>query len=381
MPGTMQNRRRTDRRIGPERRTMPRRRDDWSSAPGWGQQRTQFLTRYFFLLLGVLYFTLGSPPRHSAFVAPPLLFAGLALYGLLVTVLFWHARRRLVSPARWHAALWTDLAGITFAILADPIVVSPAFVVYVVVILGNGLRYGIRYFAEGMVGSFILGVSALLVRLADFYKVLSMSTAYFILFGAILVLYAYALMTGLDRARRQLEAERSLDVLTGLLNRRALYERVEPLFARLRAGGHNPGHAVLFADLDRFKAVNDNLGHHVGDRVLAEIARLIGQEVRASDVLARFGGDEFVLVLPETDTINAKQVAERLQGAVAQWAQEQAIDVSLSVGLGHAPQHGQDLKSVLEHVDQAMYQDKARVRRSGIVSVDEEPRVEGNARA
>ena len=365
----MHNRRRTDRRIGPERRSAPRRRDDWSSAPSWGQQRTQFLTRYFFLLLGVLYFTLGSPPRHSTLVSPQVLFGGLFVYGLMVTVLFWHARRRLHSPPRWHTALWTDLAGITFAILADPIVVSPAFVIYVVVILGNGLRYGIRYFAEGMVGSFILGVSALLVRLADFYKVLSMSTAYFILFGAILVLYAYALMTGFDRARRQLEAERSLDVLTGLLNRRALYERVEPLFARLRGGSHNPGHAVLFADLDRFKAVNDNLGHHVGDRVLAEIARLIGQEVRAADVLARFGGDEFVLVLPETDVPHARQVAQRLQDAVAQWAQEQAIDISLSVGLGHAPEHGYDLKSVLEHVDQEMYQNKARLRNNGSMSV------------
>jgi diguanylate cyclase (GGDEF)-like protein len=138
---------------------------------------------------------------------------------------------------------------------------------------------------------------------------------------------------------------------------------------------------VLFADLDRFKAVNDNLGHHVGDRVLAEIARLIGQEVRASDVLARFGGDEFVLVLPETEMTHAQQVAQRLQDAVEQWAQEQAIDISLSVGLGHAPQHGQDLKSVLEHVDQAMYQDKARVRRNGIVSVDEAPGAQGNGRA
>ncbi|UCH54242.1 MAG: GGDEF domain-containing protein [Pseudomonadota bacterium] len=363
-------RRRTDRRSRPERGGVMRRHDDWSSTPSWGQQRLQFLTRFFFLLLGVLYFTLGEPPRHSGLVNPFILFSGLAIYGTLVTIFFVHARRQLNSPMRWHAMLWIDLGGVTFAILSDPIVVSPAFVVYVVVILGNGLRYGMRYFAEGMVGSFILGVSVLLVRLADFYRILSMSTAYFVLFGAILVLYAYALMSGFDRARRQLEAERSLDVLTGLLNRRALYERVEPLFRRTPEGSDNLGVAVLFADLDRFKAVNDNLGHHVGDRVLGEIARLLAQEVRASDILARFGGDEFVFVLPDTDSTTAREVATRLQQAVAHWAQEQTINISLSVGIGHAPEHGQDLKGVLERVDQAMYQSKAQGR-GGIVCVGE----------
>jgi diguanylate cyclase (GGDEF)-like protein len=138
---------------------------------------------------------------------------------------------------------------------------------------------------------------------------------------------------------------------------------------------------VLFADLDRFKAVNDIRGHHVGDRVLAEIARLIGQEVRASDVLARFGGDEFVLLLPETDALQAQQIARRLQDAVAQWAQQQAIDISLSVGLGHAPQHGQDLKSVLEHVDQEMYQNKARARSNGSPVLVEEPGAQSHGRA
>ncbi len=364
-------RRRSDRRTGAERRLTGRRREDMPGTPSWGPQRTQFLTRYFFLALGVLYFSVGPPPRHSDLVNPTVLFAGLALYGALVTAFFWHARRRVHSPLRWHVMQWIDLTGITFAILADPIVVSPAFVLYVVVILGNGLRYGLRYFAEGVVGSFILGVSALLVRLADFYRVLSMTTAYFVLFGAILVLYAYALMTGLDRARRQLEAERSRDVLTGLLNRRALYEQAEPLFQRARAGEDKPGLAVLFADLDRFKAVNDTLGHHVGDRVLADIARLLAQEVRASDLLARFGGDEFVLVMPDTDLARARQVAERLRAAVAQWAQEQGTDISVSFGIGDAPQHGQDLRAVLEHVDQAMYQSKAHFGRAGIVCVGE----------
>jgi diguanylate cyclase (GGDEF)-like protein len=358
----------SDRRTGFERRRVAR-VADLARAPSWETQRAQFITRYLFWALGLAYFNLGGAPPVSAWAGLTVVNAVLVLYGALVTFFLWHARRALQAPWRWRAAMWVDLATATFAVLADPTVLSPGYLAYIMVILGNGMRYGLAFYAEAVVGSFVLGALALTWQLMNHSGALSFSTIFFLLFGAIIVVYAYSLMAGFEKARRQLEAERSIDVLTGLLNRRALYERAEDLF---RALEHGDGRlAVLFADLDRFKSVNDTRGHHAGDRVLADIARMIAAAVRRVDVVARYGGDEFILLLPETDLDRATVVARRLQEGVAGWSREQEIDLSFSIGLAQAPHHGSDLKTLLQRVDQAMYRSKLNRGRGGILRVEQ----------
>ena len=364
----MENRRNTaERRNAAERRTAPRRNGDITRTPSWAEQRAQYMTRYLFWGLGLLYFNLGDMLSDGAWIGLGAINAFFAAYVTLVSLLLWHARRHPIAPWRWRAAMWVDLCAVSVAVLVDSAIVSPGFLVYLVVIFGNGMRYGLRFFAEAAIGSFVLVLLTIVARLPDYLSALSPSVAFFMLFGGIIVVYAYALTAGLERAKRQLEIERSVDMLTGLLNRRALYERAEDLFRDHER--HRTPLVVLFADLDRFKNVNDTHGHHVGDRVLAEVARVISDAVRASDVVARFGGDEFILMLPETDLDRAGTVAERLQRVISGWSGGHAIDLSLSIGLAEAPQHGGDLKSMLEHVDQAMYQSKLRHGRGGIQRV------------
>jgi diguanylate cyclase (GGDEF)-like protein len=194
---------------------------------------------------------------------------------------------------------------------------------------------------------------------------------FFVLFGAIVVLYAYSLMARIERHRDEIAEQGNLDLLTGLLNRRGLEERAAVLFHGMQ--DRKQPLAVLFADLDGFKGINDALGHHVGDTVLRKVAGLINASIREDDVAARYGGDEFVVIMPDTDVHYAVLVAERLQAAVGQWARSGEASLSLSIGIGAAPEHGQELDNLLKRVDSAMYLSKQSLGRGGIRCVGDVP--------
>ena len=342
--GSDPGRRLKDRRAGNAVRSIP-----------WEDQRTQFLTRFLFWAMYLAYFNLGD-----VVLSPwPGLFAvnvvGM-LYLALTLAYMWRAWRSAHLPSRWRIAMWTDLLMVSCAVLADGRMMSPTYLAYIMVILGNGMRYGLRPFAEAIVGTFILVFLILVPRLPEYFSSVSVSTAIFLAFFGIIILYSYSLMARIEKVRWKLEKDSNLDHLTGLLNRRGLYEQSNALFQVPQQGQHTV--TVLFADLDGFKSINDTLGHPAGDKVLKEIGRLVAECMRASDIAARFGGDEFVLVLPDCALDDAIHVAHRLQAAVAAWAQHAGITLSISLGIGAAPMHGDDLDSVLERVDSAMYRGK-----------------------
>lgn len=210
----------------------------------------------------------------------------------------WHAANKPHAPWRQHLTMWVDIAAATFAALADSTLSSPGFLVFLMVILGNGMRYGLALFGEAVIGC--LGASILIVwlRLPDYLGMFSVSAIFFLVFFTIIVLYSYSLTAKIERARSKLAHERNVDALTGMLNRRALMERASHLFQSPES--HGGEIVVLFADLDGFKAVNDTYGHHAGDRVLVAVAEAILENVRDVDLVARYGGDEFLLVLPRT---------------------------------------------------------------------------------
>jgi len=367
----------------PQRRATdrhgPRSRNRWFAlmaspaslrAVTWEDQRLQFLSRYVFSLLGLVYFNLvGVVARsHEYLVAANTV---IGVYLVLVTIYMVHARRSRLSPLRWRLTMWTDLVGVAFCGLADASVTSPAFLVFLAIILGNGMRYGLRPFTEAALGSFLMVVLTLYLRFTDMFNTVSLASIFFLLFGGILVLYAYSLMARVEWHREQMAARSNLDLLTGLCNRRGLEEGTTVLFRDLST--HRRPLSVLFADLDGFKAINDSLGHHVGDAVLRKVAGLINATIRATDVAARYGGDEFVVVMPDTTMAQAMKVAARLQEAVAQWARSGDVSLSLSIGMGEAPAHGHELGDLLRRVDGAMYLNKQTNNRGGIRCVDDVP--------
>lgn len=151
-----------------------------------------------------------------------------------------------------------------------------------------------------------------------------------------------------------------IDHLTGIYNRAKFEIELQKEIDRVRRYGSET-FSVLFFDVDHFKRVNDRFGHATGDRVLQEICRVISQQMRLTDIVARWGGEEFVAILPSTPLDKACLVAEKLRSTVAGLEFEGPGQVSCSFGVGEF-QAGDTFHSVILRVDNAMYQAKANGR-------------------
>jgi diguanylate cyclase (GGDEF)-like protein/PAS domain S-box-containing protein len=168
-----------------------------------------------------------------------------------------------------------------------------------------------------------------------------------------------------DITQRKAAEERILhmaqhDALTGLPNRAMFAVHLEQAMAEARRDG--PGFALLVMDLDRFKQVNDTLGHDAGDRLLEEVARRLSCAVRESDIVARIGGDEFVALLRSADTPKqAMGVAEKIRVSVCAPCTigAQSVPVSLSIGIALFPLHGSQAEALFRLADAAMYRAKS----------------------
>jgi two-component system, cell cycle response regulator len=165
----------------------------------------------------------------------------------------------------------------------------------------------------------------------------------------------------------RLEAARHLayvDDLTQLFNGRYLHRILERYVDTTRGGG-SP-FAVLFLDLDRFKAVNDAHGHLVGSELLVEVAKVLKTCIRDRDTAVRYGGDEYVVVLPESDQGGALKVAERIRRCLEEHVfmadRNLAIRLTASVGVACYPEHTTDKRRLVELADHAMYRGKRSTR-------------------
>ena len=153
--------------------------------------------------------------------------------------------------------------------------------------------------------------------------------------------------------------EATHDLLTGLPNRRLFFEQAQE--ALERAGRRNRRAAMIHVDLDGFKAVNDGLGHHVGDLVLRAVAERLQHPRRSADVVARLGGDEFAVLVPRVeDGATAERIAARFREAIGGPLTVDGIPISVGASLGVSiyPEHGADIDTLLRNADSAMYRAK-----------------------
>ena len=331
-------------------------------------EREQALVRILYLVLGTGYVALAAARGWD----PGAAFTVSGLGGFLAYSVGWLLFVQWRPEVRWRplTALVLDTWAVSFAV-AHMGALGVVFVpLYASIAAGNGVRYGVPYLYLAL----IFGVIGFVVAAATnpfwmAHRPVELGLGASI--GGVPPLLAIVLARlrrsheELSRLYQEMERMARHDALTGLLNAKLLQEGLGRHLA-VAARYHRPL-AVLFIDLDNFKAVNDTLGHAAGDALLRQVAERLRRCVRCSDLAARAGGDEFVLVLTEMQTAeNALFVAEKLVGLLSgeQFALGAARPVTMttSVGVAIYPEAGTTAETLLEHADIAMYRAKRQGR-------------------
>jgi diguanylate cyclase (GGDEF)-like protein len=275
-------------------------------------------------LIGASYYTLAAPSLR----------ARLCFSGFYFAILNWVCAAAIARRRSWR------VSGIALA----------GFVLLGVALFLRGTHLLLHPDASDGANSVVIALSALIVPLAQVA----------IAFGLILmVMWRYA-----ERLRRL----STLDALTGALNRAGLEMQGKRTGLRAQRGGRSL--AVIMIDVDFFKVINDTYGHPVGDEVLRHLARLVRLELRPNDLLARFGGEEFVLVLDGVDRASALKVAERLRARIEYEMVEMdslSVRYTASMGVVCSDDHDYDLIRLISAGDAAMYEAK-RAGRNRVVA-------------
>ena len=169
------------------------------------------------------------------------------------------------------------------------------------------------------------------------------------------------MLVELEEARRQMAVLAHTDVLTGLANRRSFTARLLQEQALLRRDGEPA--CLLMMDIDHFKRVNDAHGHLAGDQVLARFVRLAESHLRSADRLGRYGGEEFMVLLPETDSAAAQAVAERMRAALDATPEAAGLPhCTVSIGVTTAQPGDESVDALIARADAALYEAKAQGR-------------------
>jgi diguanylate cyclase (GGDEF)-like protein len=193
----------------------------------------------------------------------------------------------------------------------------------------------------------------------------------FVVFFFLFVAIAYRVTKREGLHSRELIEQAQRDVLTGLPNRASLNNILNANISS--AGASQKKFSILFLDLDRFKGINDTFGHAIGDKLLVQVAKAIQPMLRSGDVLGRFGGDEFLLVLPGSDESGVVLITQRILDSfvVPFEIDGRSLRVTPSIGIAIYPLHGTDIETLLKHADTAMYESKRLGRNAYTVYVEQ----------
>jgi diguanylate cyclase (GGDEF)-like protein len=320
-----------------------------------GISRTVAEIEWLLLIMVLLYMTFGSSPDE---VEPAL---SSAMFFYAAFVMSFRYANFYKQESRWKIAIetWAMLVFITWAVWFTGRLASPLLSAYLLAIITSALTLGktITLLETAVVAAcyVMLGAqgSPQAVASLPFVGGFAAHLAPVVLVAYVTTLFSSDIRYGLNRAKLLSET----DELTGLYNMRGFAIAAGRLFGQ--ALRHDRPASLLMIDADNLKSVNDSFGHDVGNELIRHIARSIHGQLRFTDVAARFGGDEFVVLLPETPARNAVEVAERIRKVIAEAPRGAKFVTSASIGVAGFPEDGRSLDTILARADRAVYQAKA----------------------
>lgn len=299
---------------------------------------------------------LAADQQYLLFVAS---FFVLVATGILALVVIWPQ----ISPPRRFLGMVLDF-GVTsyfMYVMQDKGILF--FPIYLWVIVGNGLRYGTRYLYLAMVIS-LISFTVILSSSAYWRAQWSFSVGLLISLVA-LPLYFSSLLKQLNdqhnelkKLYEQMARHATHDSLTGLPNRKYFHDHLSEMITS--AERDKKTFAVLYLDLDGFKAINDALGHAAGDQIIESTARRLEQCIRKGDMVARVGGDEFIVLLREITSYDVYEVADKIIKSLSEpfISTTSALYITTSIGVAMYPQDGAEANVLINNADSAMYEAK-----------------------
>ena len=312
----------------------------------------EWLTVVLVLLYQVV-FTPG-PEAASALALGTLVFGGF--------ILTFHYLNFYRKESHWKIAIetWVMIGFITWVLLHTGRLESPLVNLYLLVIITTSLTLGK---AATLLQMALIAACYLWLSEPSQTESLTIYLAGLLAKLAPMVLVGYIttmLSSDIRRALTHIKALSETDELTGVLNMRA-FATVANRVSRQSARYNHP-YSVVMIDSDSLKSVNDKYGHQAGNKLLQMLVQCIRAQLRDTDVVARYGGDEFILLLPETTAVGAEKLSVRIRQRVEAEVlstREKAVNCTVSIGVASYPEHASDLESLMERADQALYRSKS----------------------
>jgi diguanylate cyclase (GGDEF)-like protein len=296
-----------------------------------------------------------------------ILATGISAYALALVALFGYDR---MPPWSFQVFLALTTMLIEWAVWASGSISSPYVTFYFWIAIFAFYFFTRRQAAIQV--AFIVAAYAVLLALADERS--TAQVAYWAIASSALVVAGAligVLKDHVDKLIARLADAARSDTLTGLLNRRGFHELFDIELERARRNG-NPL-SVIVGDLDGFKAVNDRFGHHAGDAALEKVGEVFKGAKRRIDTAARIGGEEFAVIVPETDASSTYVLAERLRNQVRDAFDGDRIDLTISLGVASFPDQGGSAEGLMHAADQALYAAKKLGRDRSVIYNPEIP--------
>jgi diguanylate cyclase (GGDEF)-like protein len=292
------------------------------------------------------------------------IYAGLIVYSALILV--FHYFNFVRRPARWSLAVetWVMIVFITWVLYYTGRLDSPLLNLYLLPIVTSALTLGqfVTLLQVGLIAACYLFLGH--ATSATFLSVITAGNFAADLAPMLLVAYITTMLSqDIGNAMARIKLISETDALTRTYNVRAFNALARRECAI--ADRYNRAFSLLMVDSDSLKKVNDTHGHEAGDRLIQTVARCMRDTLRTTDILGRYGGDEFMCLLPETASAGAAVVAERIRSRIAETpltAGSQTISTSVSIGVAAYREHGDSLDAIAKSADRALYAAKARGR-------------------